>query len=66
MTTAFYHPYIGQKALIKGGGTIKGYIGVVTDWRDEFPHQEIWVEHPFSKIRTRYAPSSVTLLGLEV
>lgn len=60
----FQTPVIGQRALIRGGGTTKGYIGTVVDYEDRFPFCSIHVEHPVTKVVTHYSPGNVELLPL--
>ncbi len=53
---------VGQPCRIKGGGASKGYIGIVVDWIDDFPKQEIHVRHSVTGVITHYAPHNVEML----
>lgn len=64
MVREFKHPDIGQPCRVKGGGVVKGYIGMVVDWYDDFPKQEIHVKHPVTGVVKHYDPDNVELLSL--
>ena len=57
-------PLIGQKAVIRGGGSNKGYIGVVVDYCFDSPRQDITVEHPLTRVASRYDYKNVALVGV--
>jgi hypothetical protein len=63
MANEFEHPVIGQ-SCIAGGGSIPKYLGMVVDWKDEFPNRYIRVRHPVTGIETDYAPHNVRLVNI--
>lgn len=56
--------YLGQQAIIEGGGTVQGFVGVVARYRDDFPFQSIGVKHPITGVVKDYAPDNVTLVPI--
>lgn len=60
MSHEFQHPVIGQQVVVYPG-SYHAFLGIVTEWRDEFPYQHVRVRHPVTGSESDYAPHNVQI-----